>query len=116
MDQLLPRECHPVVPLGEPSIHWEQVPQKYRTSGQLPAFILQRLVKSIEWQVAIYEYPQLDDPHQDNVGPSADYAKEALLDSGVYQARKGRKTRGPGLLCANGAGKPARSFLPTPSN
>ena len=113
MNQRLPRVslAGPRSSDNDPSIHWKQFDQKYCAPDQRPAFILQRLGDFLGWKLAIYEYPQFDDPHQESVIRSADYTKEIFLDSEVYQAWKGRKTRGPGLLCAIGAGKSVPSLL-----
>ena len=77
----------------------------------MQAFILQHLGEFIDWHMAPYEYPSYDDPHQDNIVRSAEYTKEPFLESNEYQAWKTRKTRGPGLLCATGGGKPYEFFI-----
>ena len=108
VDERLPRD-HSVVPHdSEPygaSIPWEKVDQKHCSPDQQQAFILRELGIMIGWGMAVHEYPPCDVLHQYNVDRSADYTKEAFLESKVYQAWRNRKTRGPGLICATGSGE-----------
>ena len=103
VDERLPME-HAIGRSDSPSIHWEKVDHRYCSPDQRQAFILQKLGDYLDWPLATYEYPSVDNPHQHNVDCSSDYAKEMFLESKVYQAWKNRKIRGPGLLCATGAG------------
>ena len=100
VDQRLPRD----LPVGqsnsclEASIHWKKIDEEYRSPELQHAIILRKLGPLIGWHLATYDYPAFDDFHQVLVDHSANYAKEAFLDSSVYQAWKNRKARGPGLL------------------
>lgn len=110
VDERLPRD-HPVVPRHSEyygsSILWEKIDQKHCPPDQQQAFILRELGTMIGWGMVVYEYPPCDDTHQCNIDRSANYSKEAFLESKVYQAWKTRKTRGPGLVCAIGPGESA---------
>ena len=107
VDERLPRD-HPVEPPRDldnvSSMNWKKVDQTYCSYDQRQTFILKELGDLIGWDLATYEYPHFDDPHQYNVHHSADYAEEMFLKSEIYQAWKNRKTLGPGLLCATGSG------------
>lgn len=108
VDERLPRDHPLVLRDSEPygcSIPWEKVDQKHCSPDLQQAFILRELGIVIGWGMAVHEYPPCDDPHQYNVDRSADYTKEAFLESKVYQAWRSRKTRGPGLICATGSGE-----------
>ena len=106
VNERLPRG-HPVA-AREPdhafNIRWEKVDQKACSPNQLQTFILDKLGHYLGWPLAKYEYPVVDDPHQDYISRSADYPNEKFLESKVYQSWKARKTRGPSLLCATGLG------------
>ena len=90
---------------------WEKVDQKHCSPDQVQTLILQRLGDYIGWRLAKYEYPSFDDPHQDNIARSAEYANEPFLETNVYQKWKTRKTRGPSLLYAIGHGKFCESVV-----
>ena len=106
VNQRLPREK----PVGQSSsclesrIHWEKIGEEICSPEQPHAIILRELGPFIGWPLATYDYPAVDDLHQFHVDRSANYVKEAFLESSVYQAWKNRKARGPGLLCATGSG------------
>ncbi|KAL8711190.1 MAG: hypothetical protein Q9220_004335 [cf. Caloplaca sp. 1 TL-2023] len=109
----LPREAlmDPCITTGRSNEVWEKVEGKRCPPDQAYDFIIHRLGDLIHWNDAIYKYPYYDDLHKIHLNRSEDYPKEPFLESVVYQAWKGRKTRGPAVLCISGAPSTGKSIL-----
>lgn len=107
VEQRLPvnsHQNHSSLNRSEDNVSWCHIDQNL-TANEQQFLTLKELGKSLEWQMALYEYPSYDDRHYAYRTLREEHPCDDFINSDAYQKWKYRRTRGPSLLCAFGAGK-----------